>query len=355
MNDRKNGWKKCCIIAISMVLAGVAPAVLPLLPASAHVAIAPYSVAYAQAAVPSSVNTAAVGTGASRMTRGAFVSKAVNALFRTEEYGFVLHEVYCQHPRGNGGYVHMVPDDGFITDGFPALCLALPSISASGFSDDNTDIMDLSVCATIAKELEIIDGYGDGTYRPDSPITVNEALKILVCTFYPNAYTAHQYPEAYIAAARRMGILDGFSYSDGNAILSAKDALKLLGNCKGGTAGLNVRVMRDTPQACAEAYAEAEKTRNGLLQCALLGESAAYDSAYESVILGHNWVTGASSPWIESYDIEDLGGLKYRLSFHMADSTGALPAHDRSVEMELFESGGFYHIKEISPAPYSRA
>jgi len=79
------------------------------------------------------------------------------------------------------------------------------------------------------------------------------------------------------------------------------------------------------PHAAAEMWAEAVKTRNGALQYAIM--SPELKKEYYSFFVGLGWVTGVSSPWIESYEIAEryrLDNEKYRFEvvFTYTDSTG---------------------------------
>lgn len=74
----------------------------------------------------------------------------------------------------------------------------------------------INVCASFG----IINGMGDGTFSPDSPVTYEQALKMVVCTlgYEKNAAALGGYPTGYQAQAATLGLTDGISgigYSDG--------------------------------------------------------------------------------------------------------------------------------------------
>ena len=62
--------------------------------------------------------------------------------------------------------------------------------------------------------IGILNGYGDGTFKPDNPITREEVAKVLVCVL-GYASTAIQnggFPDGYIASAARIGLLKNISF-----------------------------------------------------------------------------------------------------------------------------------------------
>jgi len=79
------------------------------------------------------------------------------------------------------------------------------------------------------------------------------------------------------------------------------------------------------PREAVEKWAKGVKERNGALQYAVLSPELKEQnlSGYES----WGWVTGASSPWIEHYEIDKEtmtgdGTWEYEVRFELADSTG---------------------------------
>ena len=66
----------------------------------------------------------------------------------------------------------------------------------------------------IAEMQEIINGIGDGTFRPDDPITYEQAIKMIVITL---GYSAHAelkggYPNGYIDVAEDLDITTGMKF-----------------------------------------------------------------------------------------------------------------------------------------------
>lgn len=69
---------------------------------------------------------------------------------------------------------------------------------------------------------------------------------------------------------------------------------------------------------CLNAYAEAVKNRNGAVQYGLFTDKFR-DENYDT-LSAENFVTGVSSPWVESYDILKTGDNLYQITFHMTTS-----------------------------------
>ena len=64
-----------------------------------------------------------------------------------------------------------------------------------------------------AKANGIIDGYEDGTFKPEQDVTVQEMLKIMICLlgYEPQAEATGGYPHGYIKTASRLGLLEGIA------------------------------------------------------------------------------------------------------------------------------------------------
>jgi hypothetical protein len=78
------------------------------------------------------------------------------------------------------------------------------------------------------------------------------------------------------------------------------------------------------PYSAAKSYAEGVKTRNGALQYAVM--SPELRSEHYSEFAGLGWVTGVSSPWVESYEIRELYRkdndiCRFEMAFTYTDST----------------------------------
>lgn len=78
-----------------------------------------------------------------------------------------------------------------------------------------------------------------------------------------------------------------------------------------------------SPEATAQAWAQAVQTRNGAWQYSLLSPDLQAKSAYSE----GNWVTGSSSPWVEAYQVtpyhpEQSKAIQYQVDYHLTTSTG---------------------------------
>lgn len=93
----------------------------------------------------------------------------------------------------------------------------------------------------------------------------------------------------------------------------------------------------------AKDWAEAVKSRDGKAQYALM--TKALQNKVHDEFAGLNWVTGTSSPWVESYTVSALDGGA-RVIFTYATSTG--PAGSYSQDLTFKEEDGVLKIDAIS-------
>lgn len=65
-----------------------------------------------------------------------------------------------------------------------------------------------------AAELGVINGYGDGGFRPGDPVNFQEIIKMLVCAFGYKAEAQQNggWPNGYIAVAEELGITNGLYF-----------------------------------------------------------------------------------------------------------------------------------------------
>jgi Copper amine oxidase N-terminal domain./Protein of unknown function (DUF3298). len=94
---------------------------------------------------------------------------------------------------------------------------------------------------------------------------------------------------------------------------------------------------------CVKAYAEAVKRRNGAVQYGLFTDKYR-DENYVNFSVG-NFVTGVSSPWVESYDIAKTGDNLYKITFHA--TTSAKDKYDYVTEVALEKSGENWRISSV--------
>lgn len=86
---------------------------------------------------------------------------------------------------------------------------------ASVFSDVASDTV-LKAYANYAYNLGFVNGYGDGSLRPDEVMTLEQLSKIAVCVLGKGfaAEKAGGYPNGYVAEATRAGLFKGMPASD---------------------------------------------------------------------------------------------------------------------------------------------
>jgi len=70
---------------------------------------------------------------------------------------------------------------------------------------------------TVAVELGLVNGYGDGKYGPGDTLTYEQAVKVLICTmgYEEIAQSLGGWPQGYMTIANDIGILQGTSSSLG--------------------------------------------------------------------------------------------------------------------------------------------
>ena len=82
---------------------------------------------------------------------------------------------------------------------------------------------------TIAVELGLVSGYGNGKFGPGDTLTDEQAIKVLVCALgdEKNASGLGGYPNGYIAYANNLGLATKNEVQIGKAISRAKVAILL--------------------------------------------------------------------------------------------------------------------------------
>lgn len=107
---------------------------------------------------------------------------------------------------------------------------AKPSLPEGLFSDVAADNPYGSEIALLA-DLKVMNGYSDGTFRPDASVKVSEALKIFatILGYGPVAEHWGGYPNAYYRAANKSDLLRSID-STGDQELTYGEAVQLLYN-----------------------------------------------------------------------------------------------------------------------------
>lgn len=95
-----------------------------------------------------------------------------------------------------------------------------------------------------------------------------------------------------------------------------------------------------TAQEAALVWAKGVQTRNGALQFAVL--SPELQTQMKADYLAMNWVTGVSSPWVESYKItsqvQQGEGWEFEIEYQMMTSTG--PAQTETDRIRVAQLDG---------------
>ena len=81
------------------------------------------------------------------------------------------------------------------------------SDSATGFVDDS-DIAEWErAYIAYGEDIDMVDGYPDGTVRSSNNVTYEEGVKFVVCAF--DSAAERSYPDGYIERAQELGYLTG--------------------------------------------------------------------------------------------------------------------------------------------------
>ncbi len=97
------------------------------------------------------------------------------------------------------------------------------AVGDTAFSDVGMDD-DFSGYINIAEQSGIINGMGDGTFRADDNVTLEQAVKMLMAAigYTPMAESFGGYPTGYILTAAQMGVTRGVSGVGSDAITLAQ-------------------------------------------------------------------------------------------------------------------------------------
>lgn len=88
----------------------------------------------------------------------------------------------------------------------------------TSFSDDASIAPWARGAVYLATSSGIINGYPDGTFRPNNPVTTAEALTMLVRALGFKTYAESKggFPAGYLIAAQELGLDDGLTLADAN-------------------------------------------------------------------------------------------------------------------------------------------
>ncbi|RTE09370.1 copper amine oxidase N-terminal domain-containing protein [Paenibacillus whitsoniae] len=112
---------------------------------------------------------------------------------------------------------------------------------------------------------------------------------------------------------------------------------------------LQAALAPESADEVVKAWAKGVKNRNGAAQYALLSAELRKQTAktYEEL----NWVTGVSSPWIDSYQVSDSvkaedGSVSYKVTFQLKTSTGS--AGEGTVKVTVGSKDGKWMVTGLS-------
>ena len=115
-----------------------------------------------------------------------------------------------------------------------------PQTAATPFLDVPPD-NELSGAVAFAVAARLVSGYGDGTFRPDEPVTCNQAVKILVCALGYGGLAEQRggFPAGYLSVAAEQKLLTGLSL-DGETVVTRGLAAVMIANA------LDIDLMQQT-------------------------------------------------------------------------------------------------------------
>lgn len=279
------------------------------------------------------------------ITRAEATEKIVRYMYDLS-YGepFDINMTYCMHETRSMHFTAIVTEEG--KDTYPLLASIYNAMGWNGFSDITPEHQS-AIALNIAKEMGIINGHGDGTFKPDLPLTFGQTVKMLVCAlgYKLPADLEGGYPNGYIKVADEIGALSNVRLDNDNR-LSVQEFETLLKDffaldyypVKGALTN-----MPTTAEDCVRVYAEGVKTRNARVQYAVFGDELQRSS--RSDFEERNWVTGVSSPWCTDYEIEKLIDTEYNVTFYYATSDGASGNIVVNITTEQF--GSVYKITAV--------
>jgi hypothetical protein len=104
------------------------------------------------------------------------------------------------------------------------------------------------------------------------------------------------------------------------------------------------------PEEAARVWAEGLKRRSAALQYCVMTKAlkAAYAERLENTF--PNWVTGASSPWVEGYEIAEakkIGAQEHAFLVLFSTATSAGPAGTYTARLSVVREGGYWRVSKV--------
>ena len=146
----------------------------------------------------------------------------------------------------------------------------------------------------LAYEEGLVSGYGDGTFGPDDPVTVGQAVTVALHLLgYTTEDVGPFWPEDYMSMGEKLGLLDGISSDPDHALTRGEAALLLYGllsqtDKEGGDYIDKLCATKVTDAVLLDVDAEADDGTAGLVQICTSQGLSYYEQAEElsSVLTG---------------------------------------------------------------------
>ena len=146
----------------------------------------------------------------------------------------------------------------------------------------------------LAYEEGLVSGYGDGTFGPDDPVTVGQAVTVALHLLgYTTEDVGPFWPEDYMSMGEKLGLLDGISSDPDHALTRGEAALLLYGllsqtDKEGGDYIDKLCASKVTDAVLLDVDAEADDGTAGLVQICTSQGLSYYEPAEElsSVLTG---------------------------------------------------------------------
>lgn len=104
------------------------------------------------------------------------------------------------------------------------------------------------------------------------------------------------------------------------------------------------------PEKAAEVWANGLKARSAAMQYSVMTKALKSEYAKQLEKTFPNWVTGVSSPWVDSFELSKTdkandNSFVYQIKFHTKTSSG--PAGDYNAKVAVASEGDFWRITKI--------
>ena len=139
----------------------------------------------------------------------------------------------------------------------------------------------------LAYEEGLVSGYGDGTFGPDDPVTVGQAVTVALHLLgYTTEDVGPFWPEDYMSMGEKLGLLDGISSDPDHALTRGEAALLLYGllsqtDKEGGDYIDKLCASKVTDAVLLDVDAEADDGTAGLVQICTSQGLSYYEPAEE--------------------------------------------------------------------------